>query len=39
MQKSYSEKWKKSMLNFLTRKLDKTGSTDRAKVSGHRRSV
>jgi len=33
-----SRKWKKTTLNYLIRKIDKTGSADRASSSGSPRS-
>jgi len=33
-----SRKWKKTTLNYLIRKIDKTGSADRASSSGRPRS-
>ena len=39
MQEFPLRKWKKSTLNDLIRKIDKTGSADRASVSGRPRST
>jgi len=39
MHEFLSRKWKKTMLNYLIRKIDKTGSADRASCSGRPRSA